>query len=265
LCARGFPCAVALLAGLGADEVIADRGALAVGDQHQAHAPYEQALGWAVAVAGVPGELALALAAGIVRARDQRAVDQPDVALGQPLGDAQLNRGDPRSQPSEPAVVLRLVGQVRKPARQQPVDHAEKLTVRADPGCGLGDCERNQLVIADQPLRAGPRDRDRRGEHVGCHDEGLQRSGHLVLQSRAGRAGDPLLYVNAAACLAAQPTSSLVSVDAVKPASATCVFADIAGLHRADRGTWRRRSLQRSSPISARPCERSCRRAGGPR
>jgi hypothetical protein len=35
---------VALLAGLGADEVIADRDALDVGDQHEAHAPHKRLL-----------------------------------------------------------------------------------------------------------------------------------------------------------------------------------------------------------------------------
>jgi hypothetical protein len=207
--ARELPGAVAFLAGLGTDEVITDRRALDVGHQDEAHAPHEQALGRAVAVTCVPAELALAGAAGVVGTRDQRPVDQPDRALGDQLGDLQLHGGDRWRQAPEPAVVLRLVGQVWKPAGQQPVDDAQELAIRAAPGRRLGDRERDQLVVGDQALGAGPRDKDRCGEHVGCDNEGLQRSGHLVLQSRAGRAGGPLLYVNAAPCPAAQPTSSL--------------------------------------------------------
>jgi hypothetical protein len=46
------------LAGLGAGEVIADRDALGVADEYEAHPPHEQALRRAVSIAGVPGELA---------------------------------------------------------------------------------------------------------------------------------------------------------------------------------------------------------------
>jgi hypothetical protein len=55
-----------------------------------------------------------ALAAGVVGARDQRAVDEADLALGEPLGDAELHGGNPRRQAPQPTVVLRLVGQMGK-------------------------------------------------------------------------------------------------------------------------------------------------------
>jgi hypothetical protein len=57
----GWPAAsssaqVALGAGFGADEVIADRDALDVADHDRAHTPHELALGRAIAVAGMAGK-----------------------------------------------------------------------------------------------------------------------------------------------------------------------------------------------------------------
>jgi hypothetical protein len=66
-----------------------------------------------------------------------------------------------------------------------------------------------QLRVADPARRARSRNRKRRGEHVACNNEGLQRSVHLVLQSRVDRAGGPLLMSTPHSSLAAQPTSSL--------------------------------------------------------
>src|SRR5665647_2837545 len=79
----------------------------------------------------------------------------------------------------------------------------------AQAGDGLGDRQRDQLLIGGLALRSGTRDRQRAGEHVGCGDEGLQGSVHLVLQSRGCRAGDPLLISMCASCLGGQPASSL--------------------------------------------------------
>src|SRR5581483_6699281 len=44
----------------------------------------------------------------------------------------------------------RLLGQVRKPARQHAPNQAEELPVRADPDRSLSDSQRDQLRIADQ-------------------------------------------------------------------------------------------------------------------
>ena len=53
-------------------------------------------------------------------------------------------------------VVLRLVGQVRKPARQQPLGEAKELAVGADPDRCLADRERDQLRVAGQRRPALP-------------------------------------------------------------------------------------------------------------
>src|SRR3954452_12789409 len=208
-CAAARSSGVAFLTGLGADEVIADRDALGICQQHQAHAPDELALGRAVAVGGVPGELAVALAARVVRARAQRPVGEPDVAVGDEFGEHQLHRGEPRRQPPQPAVVLRLIGQIGKEAGQQALDRAQKPAIRDGAGDRLSDRERDDLLIADLPDRTRTREPERRREHVRCDRQGLQRSAHLVLQSRGCRAGDPVLMSTPHSCPAAQPTSSL--------------------------------------------------------
>ena len=117
--------ALALLTGLGADEVIADGDAVDVADDDQTHAPDVLAFGRAVAEARVPGELAAMLAARVVRAADQRPVNEADRVLSDQLGDHHLDLGDLRDQAPQPAVVLRLVGQCREPPRQQPPDLAK--------------------------------------------------------------------------------------------------------------------------------------------
>src|SRR5450759_3945634 len=58
---------------------------------------------------------------------------------------------------------------------------------------GLGDRKRDQLLVRDLPGRTRARNRQRTREYVACDNEGLQRSVHLVLQSRVDRAGGPLL------------------------------------------------------------------------
>ena len=68
---------------------------------------------------------------------------------------------------------------------------------------------------------------------------GLPLSNRKYIGYRANRVPDRRLATESQRRRA---IADLMSVDAVKPASATFVFADIAGLHRADRGTWRRRS-----------------------
>jgi hypothetical protein len=84
-------CRAALfLAGLGADEVIADRDTLAIGQQHEAHAPHEPTLGRAIAKARMAGELALGRAAGVAGACDQRAVGGTDPPSA-------TNKSNPRS------------------------------------------------------------------------------------------------------------------------------------------------------------------------
>jgi len=58
-------------------------------------------------------------------ARNQRAVDEPDLALSDQFGDHHLDRGDLWRQAAQPAVVLGLIGQVRKEARKQFADRAK--------------------------------------------------------------------------------------------------------------------------------------------
>ena len=191
---------VAFLAGFGADEVIADRDALAIGEQHESHAPDELALGGAVAVGRVPSELALRSAARVVGARDQRSVGKPDLALSDQLGEHQLHRRDVRRQPAQPAVVLRLIRQVGKQPRQQPVDRSQKPAIRDRPGHRLRDRERDDLSVCDLPRRSWTRQLERRREHVGCDRQGLQTRAHLVLQSRGCRAGGPVLLSTPHSC-----------------------------------------------------------------
>ena len=97
-------------------------------------------------------EVAVGSAAGVVRARDQGSVGKPDPALGDQLGDHQLDRREVGHEPPQAAVVLRLVGQVREPAGQQPVDHPEELAVRWQADRRLSRRERDQLLVGDLPF-----------------------------------------------------------------------------------------------------------------
>ena len=83
------------------------------------------------------------------------------------------------------------------------------LPIRAAAGYRLRNGQRDDLLIADVARRSWPRDSQRVHEHVGCDNEGLQRSGHLEPQSRVGKAGGPLLMSPAVSCPTAQPASSL--------------------------------------------------------
>ncbi len=88
---------------------------------------------------------------------------------------------DQADQLPQPAVVLRLLGQVRKPAWQHAVDQTEELPVRADPDRRLRDRERHQLRVAHKgrptPAWQGPGTRQRRRR--------LQRKGLPDPSSRA--------------------------------------------------------------------------------
>src|SRR5580692_9606284 len=157
----------------------------------------------------MPSELAERAAARIVGARDQRPVHQPHLPVSDQLSDHHLHRRDPRREASESAVVLRLARQLRKEPRKQPADHPQKLAVRANPCYGLSDRQRDQLLVSDLPRRTRARKPKRVSEHVSCDNEGLQRSAHLVLQSRGCRAGGPLLIPRLTSCTTSQPASSL--------------------------------------------------------
>jgi hypothetical protein len=112
------------------------------------------------------------------------AVAEPHAAAVEHAGELLLHDRDQLNKHPQASVVLRLVGQVRKPARQQPPDQAEELPVRADPDRRLGDRERDQLRVADQRTPgAMRRDRILVSEHIGCNDKGFQIR-HLELQSR---------------------------------------------------------------------------------
>jgi len=173
-------------------QVIADRRAGAVGDQQQPHSPVPLAFRSAVAVGGVPSELAVGRAAGVVRASQQSTVDQAHLAGCDQLRDRELHAGDRGCQASESAVELRS-GRCGKNPGQQPPDRSQKLTVRHQAGDRLRDRERDQFVIGHIANRARSRDRQRTREYIRCNNEGLQRSVHLVLQSRVDKAGGPLL------------------------------------------------------------------------
>ena len=158
----------------------------------------------------MPGELAPSRAAGVVGAREQGAACEAHAAAGDELGEADLHARDLRRQAPQAAVVLRLAGKIREAAWQQPSDGAEELAVGGQAGDRLRDRQGDELLIGGLALRPAARDRQRRGEHLRCGDEGLQGSVHLVLQSRGGcRTGDPLRTSMAASCLGGQPASSL--------------------------------------------------------
>jgi hypothetical protein len=74
-----------------------------------------------VAVTGEARELASLLAAGLVVGdRELRPVGEPDAAHGDPTSELLLHDADQLDQATQPPVVLRLLGQMRKPARQRP-------------------------------------------------------------------------------------------------------------------------------------------------
>jgi len=140
------------------------------------------------AEAGEAGELAPPLAAGIVGDTDQGAVAEPNAARVEPAREPLLHDREQLDQRSQPAVVLRLLGQVRKPAGQDPADQAEELPIRADPNRCLGNGQRDQFSVAHQRPAAAPRrDRVLVREHIRCNDKGFQVGRHLEPPSRGTR------------------------------------------------------------------------------
>ena len=137
------------------------------------------------AVAGEAGEPGSLLAAGVAGNRDLAAVGEPGAADVDAAGKLLLHDRDQPDQAAQPPVVLRLLGQVRKPARQQPPDQTEELTIGADPDRSLSNSERDQLRIPDKRRpAAASRDPILVSEDVGCNNKGFQ-IGHLELLSRA--------------------------------------------------------------------------------
>ena len=64
-----------------------------------------------------------------VRDRDLAAVGESCTARVEETGELLLHRADQLDQATQPSVVLRLVGEMRKPARQETLDEAEELPV----------------------------------------------------------------------------------------------------------------------------------------
>jgi len=69
--------------------------------------------------------------------------------------------------------VLRLLGQVRKPARKHPLDQVEELPVGAEPNRRLRDRERDQLRVCRKRRATPRRDRILVREDIGCNNKGL--------------------------------------------------------------------------------------------
>jgi hypothetical protein len=147
--------------------------------------------------------------ANTVRTGEESAIDEAHAADGDELGEAELHARDLRREAAQAAVVLRLPGEAREAARQEASDRTEELAVADQTGDRPHDGEGDQLLVGGLAQWPRARDGQRAGEYVGCGDEGLQRSVHLVLQSRGRRAGDPLRTSVAASCLGGQPASSL--------------------------------------------------------
>src|SRR5207247_4526608 len=124
---------------------VAERCAALVGQQHEPHTPDEAMVRLRVAVAGEAGEVGSLLAAWIAGDRELSAVSEPHTARVEPACELLLHTRDQLDQRPQAAVVLRLVGQMRKPARQDATDEAEELTVGADPDRRLADRERDEL------------------------------------------------------------------------------------------------------------------------
>jgi hypothetical protein len=120
------------------------------------------------AVAGKAGEPASLLAAGVGGNRELAAVGEAHAAGVEPAREPLLHDRDQLDQAAQPALVLRLIGQVWKPARQQPPDQAEELPTGADPGRRLRDRAREQLgVCRERPTTAARRQRVLVSEDIG--------------------------------------------------------------------------------------------------
>ena len=83
------------------DEVVADRDASVVTQQHETHPPYPQALGRATAITRVSSELALGRTARVVRTKINVPSADLHPALGEQLREPQL--GERRSMASTAA------------------------------------------------------------------------------------------------------------------------------------------------------------------
>src|SRR5205823_4255051 len=88
---------------------------LSITSQQEPHAPEEAVVRLRVAVAGEAGEMASLTAAGIARDGELGAVSEPDAAEIEPARELLLHDRDQLNQATQPAVVLRLLGQMRKP------------------------------------------------------------------------------------------------------------------------------------------------------
>jgi hypothetical protein len=95
-------------------------------------------------------------AAGVVGHADERPVGEASAAGIAPAGEPLLHGCEPLDEQAQPPVVLRLLGQMRKPAGQHPLDEAEELAVGADAHRRLADGERDQLRIAHLGRAARP-------------------------------------------------------------------------------------------------------------
>ena len=173
---------------------IGERDSAPVGAQDEADTPDPLALGGAVAVGGRAGELALGGAASVVRDSDQGAVRESGAARVQEPSQVLLHDGQQARQAPQPAVVLRLRGQMREPARQPPADQTEELPVRADPHRRLTDRQSDQFRVGDLHRRPRPRrDRILISEHIRCNDKGFQVGRHLELLSRGDTVWKPFV------------------------------------------------------------------------
>ena len=146
------------------------------------------------AVAGEAGELGSLLAAGVAGDRELGSVREPGAADIDPAGKLLLHDRDQLDQATQATVVLRLLGQMRKPAGQHPADQAEELAIRADPDHRLTNSQRDELAVARQSRPAGTsRDPILVSENVRCNNKGFQIR-HLELQSRGDTVWKPFVF-----------------------------------------------------------------------
>jgi hypothetical protein len=92
-------------------------------------APHEAMLRFRVAVAREAGELGSFSAAGVVGDRELGAIGEPDATRVQPAREPLLHDRDQLDKRPQAPVVLRLLRQMRKPARQHSADKTEELPV----------------------------------------------------------------------------------------------------------------------------------------
>jgi hypothetical protein len=154
----GEPVDRLVLLGAGREEVIAGRHP-STSDSSTSRIPTRPALRGALAVVRVRREFAPRGAIGVIGATDERAVGEPDPALGDERRHLERHRRDVGREPAQAAVVLRLLGQVRKPAPKPLADQTQELAIRGLPHRRLGDPQRDQLLVGDLALRLAARNR----------------------------------------------------------------------------------------------------------